>query len=258
MRFSFRLVMTNLNFFRWSTWTQRWSVHNRALWSLCSEESCLRPPHSSNASITITGSSSSGTFFSKDNGVSMSNLKSWSMSDEMSFLLPWVKYSRSEGCRRARSQATARQRAFVVIVIDCVLSNRKYITCRCCSCSRMAMLAAKADFPSPGNPLIQITSGPSTLLISLSILVKMAVRVPSMHGLHRGSLFSPRALTKSSSSFLSAAVFAFFAVVANTNHKSVKLNDEYQPWRPDLVLLGSLSKHLGQKFPHKYPVSSVI
>ena len=159
----------------------------------------------------------------------MSDLKIRSTSDEMSFLLPWVKYSRREGYRRARSQATAHQRAFVVIVVDRVLSNRKHITCRCCPCSRMAMLAAKADFPTPGNPLIQITLGPSTLLISLSILVKMAVRVPSMHGLRKGSLLSPRALNKSSSSFLSAAVFAFFTVVANTNHKSVKLGDEYQP-----------------------------
>ena len=140
----------------------------------------------------------------------MSDLKSRSMFDEMSFLLTWVKCSRREGYRRARSQVTEHQRAFVVIVVDCVLSNRKYITCRCCSCSRMAMLAAKADFPTPVNPLIQITLGLLTLLISLSILVKMVVRVFSIHGLHRGSLFSPRALTKSFSSFSSAAVFAFF------------------------------------------------
>ena len=138
----------------------------------------------------------------------------------MSSLLPWAKYFRREGYKRARSQATARQRAFVVIVVDFVLSNRKHITCRCRFCSRMATLAAKADFPTPGNPLIQIILGPLTFLISSSIFCKMAVRVPSIHGLRRESLFSPRALTKSSSSFLSAAK-------ADTNHKSVKLGDEY-------------------------------
>ena len=178
-------------------------MRNRALWSLFSEESCLRPPHSSNASITITGSSSSGTFFSMDNGVSMSNLKSWSMSDEISSLLPWVKCFRREGYRRARSYAMARHKASVVMVVDRVLSNRKHITCRCCSRSRMAMLAAKADFPTPGNPLTQITLGPSTLLTSLSILVKMSLRVPGMHGSRRGSLSPISACFRSSSSFFS-------------------------------------------------------
>jgi len=36
--------------------------------------------------------------------------------------------------------------------------------------------------------------------------------------------------------FLSAAVFAFFGLVANTNHKSVRLGNKYQAQRPDLAL----------------------
>ena len=133
---------------------------------------------------------------------------------------------RREGNRRARSQATVRQRALVVTV-DCVRSNRNVMTWRFWSTSRLAMLAANADFPTPGDPLIQITLGPSTFLISYSISCKMEVRVPSIHDLRRGSLFSPRALTKSSSSLLSAAVCAFCVMVADNNHKSVKLSDEY-------------------------------
>jgi len=102
------------------------------------------------------------------------------------------------------------------------------------------MLAAKADLPTPGDPLIQITLGALTFFILFLMSCKMVVRVPSIHDLHRGGLFSPRALTKSSSSFLSAAVFAFFAMAAETNHKSDDLDIGYQARKSDLALLGSL------------------
>ena len=68
----------------------------------------------------------------------------------------------------------------------------------------------------------------------------MAMRVPAIHGVRRESLFSPRALTKSSSSFLSATVSTFFVMMADTNRQLVSSDDEYQTQRPDLVLLGFL------------------
>ena len=86
-----------------------------------------------------------------------------------------------------------------MIVVDCVRSNRNHITCRPWSCSRLVMLATKADFPTPGDPLIHITLWPSVFLIPCSISCKMSWRVPSIHGSRRGSLFPPRARTKSSS-----------------------------------------------------------
>ena len=147
----------------------------------------------------------------------MRALKSRSMSDEMSSLLPWIKCFRREGYRRARSYAMARHKASVVIVVDRVLSNRKHITCRCCSWSRVAMLAAKADFPTPGNPLIQMTFGPSILLISLSILVKTSLRVPSMHGSRRESLSPISACFKSSSSFFSTCALRISMVRSRSN-----------------------------------------
>ena len=115
-----------------------------------------------------------------------------------------------------------------MVTVDYVRSNRNAITWRFWSTSRLVTLAAKADFPTPGDhPLIQIILGPSTFLILISISCKMVVRVPSIHDLHRGSLSSPRALTKSLSS-LSTAAFAFFAMVADTNDESVKSDNEYQ------------------------------
>ena len=51
------------------------------------------------------------------------------------------------------------------------------------SSSQMAMLTAKADFPTLEGPLIQTTLGPSTFLNLFSISCKMVVRVPSIHGL---------------------------------------------------------------------------
>jgi len=46
-------------------------------------------------------------------------------------------------------------------------------------------------------------------------------------------------------------------MVANNNHKSVKLSDEYQARRSDLALFGSLEEDLGRNFLQKYPVSAV-
>ena len=142
-----------------------------------------------------------------------------------------------------------------MVRVECVWSNRYAITWRFWSTSRLAMLAAKADFPTPGDPLIQIILGLLMFLISCSISCKKAVRVPSIHDLRRGSLFSPRVLTKSSSS-LSATVFTFFVIVADSNHKSVRLNNEYQAQKSYLALLGSLDP--SQNFSRKHPVSSAI
>ena len=125
--------MTTLNFFKWSAWIQRLSVRMRLRRSPFPDSSCLRPPHSSNASITITGSSSRRTSSpSIDSGSSMSNLQSRSMSDELCPWVLWVKCDRRERGRQARSQATARQSALVVIVINCVRLNRNEITCMIC------------------------------------------------------------------------------------------------------------------------------
>ena len=74
-----------------------------------------------------------------------------------------------------------------------------HITCRFWPCSRLVMLAAKADLPTPGAPLIQITLWPLVFLIPVTISCKMSWRVPGIHGSRRGSLSPPRVCTKSSS-----------------------------------------------------------
>ena len=130
------------------------------------------------------------------------------MSDELCPLLPSTKCWRRDGYWRTKSHAMTRQRASVVIVVDCVRSNRNDITCRPLPSSRVEMLAAKADFPTPGGPLIQITLWLSALLTLFSISCRMVCRVPSIHDLHRGSLSPPRALTKSSNSSFSVPAFA--------------------------------------------------
>ena len=204
-----RLVITTLNLFRWSTRAQRLSVRKSPSKSSVPDESCLRPPHSSNASITITGSCSGGISSSSvDNGVSMSNLKRRSISDDLSCLLPSTKCWHRDGYLRTRSDATTRQRASVVILVDCMRSKRNDITGRSWSSSRVKILAAKADFPTPGDPLIQITLWPSALFTLLSISCRMVCRVSFIHALCRRSLSPPRVRTKSSSSFCSAPAFA--------------------------------------------------
>ena len=160
---------------------------------------------------SITGSSSLGTSLSVDNGVSIRNLNLPFMSDGSGTLLFWTRFKmcwRTEGYRRARPRATTRQKASVVMVVDCVRSKRNDMTWRSCPCSRAVILAANADFPTPGDPLIQITLWLSTLWISFSISCRTVVRVPSIHGLRRKSLFSPRARTKTSNS-CSAITFTF-------------------------------------------------
>ena len=46
------------------------------------------------------------------------------MLDELSSLFPWANHWRRDGYRRARLQAITRHSASVVIVVDCVRSNR--------------------------------------------------------------------------------------------------------------------------------------
>jgi len=123
---------------------------------------------------------------------------------------------------RARSQATVRHRALVVMV-ESVQSNRNEIIWRFWSTSRLAMLAAKADFPTPGDPLIQITPGPLTFLISVSMSCKMVVRVPSRHALRQGSPFSPRVRVKSSNSFFSTCAM-WISILRSRSNLSLKLS----------------------------------
>ena len=137
----------------------------------------------------------------------MRSSKRWLIPGELRHLSCLTKYWWKEGYRRARSQATTRQRESVLIVVDCVRSNRNEITCLFWSCSRIKILAAKADFPTPGDPLTQIILWPSTLLTSDSIACRMSLRVSFIHGSCSSSFFPPRVLTKSSSSFFSATSF---------------------------------------------------
>ena len=139
----------------------------------------------------------------------MSVSKRRSMLNELSCAFPWANCRRRGGYQWARPQATTRQRASVVTVVDCARSNRNHITCRFWACSLAVMLAVKADFPTPGDPLIQIKLGPSVLLIPVSIFCKMSRRVPGIHGSQSRILFPPRSLTKSSSSFCSVLVSNF-------------------------------------------------
>jgi len=92
---------------------------------------------------------------------------------------------------------------------NCARSKRKVMEWRSWARSPATILAANADFLTPGDPLIQITLWPSTLWILFSISCRMVVRVPSIHGLCKESLFSPSARTKSSSSFCSVTTFTF-------------------------------------------------
>ena len=123
---------------------------------------------------------------------------------------------------RARSQATVRHRALVVMV-EFVRSNRNEITWRFWSTSRLAMLAAKADFPTPGDPLIQITFETLTFLISVSMSCKMVVRVPSRHALRKGSPFSPSMCNKSSNSFFLACAM-WISILRSRPNLSLKLS----------------------------------
>jgi len=93
----------------------------------------------------------------------MSDLKRWSTSDELCSLLPSTKCWWRDGYWQTRSHAAKHQRASVVIVVDWVRSNWNDITCRPWSSTRVEMLAAKADFPTPGDPLFQITLWPSVV-----------------------------------------------------------------------------------------------
>ena len=117
----------------------------------------------------------------------------------------------------------------VVIVVDCVRSNRNDITCLFWSCSRVEMLAAKADFPTPGDPLIQIILWPPVFLTSVSIACRMSLQMPSIHGSHILSLFPPRVLTKSSSSFCSATAATMAADTMNQTTWTMNIGTETRP-----------------------------
>ena len=123
--------------------------------------------------------------------------------------MPLAKCWRRAGYQRARSQATTCHRASVVILVDFVRSKQNGITRRPWSCNQVEMLATNADFPTPGDPLIQMILWPSTLLTASSISCRIVCQVPSIHALHRKSLSPSRVHTKSSSSFCSAPAFAF-------------------------------------------------
>ena len=139
----------------------------------------------------------------------MSFLKRRSILDELCSLWCLTKCRRKEGYKRARSQATTRQRESVAIVVDCVWSNQSDITCLFWSCNWVEMLAAKVDFPTPGDPLIQIILWLLVFLTLVSIACRMSLRVPSIHDLRSLSFFLPRALTRS---FFSVTVFLFYDI----------------------------------------------
>ena len=213
---SSRLVITNLSFFKWSTWIQHLSICKRSQKSFFPDALCLRPPHSSGASIIITRSSFYRTAStSVDSGFSMSNLKSQSMLDKLHPWLPWDKCYRIEENMQAGSQATVRHRVLVVIV-DSMQLNWNEITWHCWSNSQLAILATKADFPIPGNPLVQIISGPLTFLILVSMSCKIVVCMPSRHTLHKGSLFSPSMCNKLSNSFFSTCAMCISILRSQT------------------------------------------
>ena len=87
------------------------------------------------------------------------------------------------------------------------------------------MLTAKADFPTPGDPLIQIILWPLVFLTLVSVACRMPLWVPSIHDLCSLSFFHPRALTKLSSSFLSATVISFYDIKFSIH--------ECRPWITD-------------------------
>ena len=85
------------------------------------------------------------------------------------------------------------------------------------------MLAAKADFPTPGDPLIQIILWPPVFLTSVSIACRMSLRVPSMHDLRSLSFFPPRALT------FFATVFSFYDIKFSIHECWLWITDNL-PW----------------------------
>jgi len=78
------------------------------------------------------------------------------------------------------------------------------LTCLFWSCSWVEMLTAKADFPTPGDPLVQIILWPPVLLTSVLIAYRMSLWVPSIYDLHSLSFFPLSTLT------FSATVFSFY------------------------------------------------
>ena len=93
------------------------------------------------------------------------------------------------------------------------------------SCSWVKMLTAKADFPTPWDPLIQIILWLLVFLTLVSIARRMSLWVPSVHDLRSLNFFTPRAFTKSSSSFFSTTVFPFYDIKFSIH--------ECRPWITD-------------------------
>ena len=103
------------------------------------------------------------------------------------------------------------------------------------------MLAAKVDFPTSGDPLIQIILWPPVFLTSVSITCKMSLQVPFIHGLHILSLFSPRVLTKSSSSFYLATVATMAADTMNQTTWTMNIGTETRPCSTQISIRRSQS-----------------
>jgi len=85
------------------------------------------------------------------------------------------------------------------------------------------MLTAKADFSTPGDPLIQITLWPPAFLTSVSITCRMSLWVPSIYDLCSLSFFPPRALT------FFATVFSFYDIKFSI-HKCWSWITDNLPW----------------------------
>ena len=156
-------------------------------------------------------------------------LKRQSILEELCSLLCLTKCLQKEGYRWARSQATTYQRESVVIMVDCVWSNQNDIIYLFWSCSQVKMLATKADFLTPGDPLIQIILWPLVFLTSVSIAYRMSLWVPSINSLCILSLFPPKILTKSSSSLCSATAATIAADTMNQMTWTMNIGTETRP-----------------------------
>ena len=156
-------------------------------------------------------------------------LKRRSILDELCSLLYLTKCWQKKGYRQARSQAMTCQRESVVIMVDYVQLNWNNIIYLFWFCSQVEMLTAKADFPTSGDPLIQIILWLPVFLTLVSITCKMLLQVPSIHGLHILSLFPPRVLTKLSSSFCLATVATMAADTMNQTTWTMNIGIETRP-----------------------------
>ena len=154
----------------------------------------------------------------------MSFLKRRSILDELCSLWCLTKCRRKEGYKWERSQATTRQRESVVIVVYCIRSNQNDITCLFWFYSWVEMLAAKTDFPTPGDSLVQIILWLPVLLTSVSITCRMPLR---FHTWFVQLELLPRALTVPSSLWLSFHFMISNFQYTNAGHGSQTTYLEY-------------------------------